>query len=189
MNSYSENHGENNYLNLWGRKLLELGPEEPFLDLGCGQGRMLGKLHKSGHRDIFGIDISLEASNKSREKDDGIKMPGHLVNGFLDHLPFADNSFSSAALMAVIHHLKSPGNVFKEAFRVLKPNGTLFVGEAYLSNYLRVMANVVLKIYPIAGDRHFYNPDKIEKMAAENGFCKKELIWLSLSYILVFRKC
>ena len=44
-----------------------------------------------------------------------------------DRLPWPDGSFDRVTCMHVVEHLKNPGHVIAEAFRVLKPGGSLYV--------------------------------------------------------------
>lgn len=44
-----------------------------------------------------------------------------------DNLVHADSSIDFVTMNAVIEHIQDPSNIFKEIFRVLKPDGILFV--------------------------------------------------------------
>ena len=48
-------------------------------------------------------------------------------------LPFKDESIDSIVLFDVLHHLMSPAQFFREAERVLKPEGRIVLMEPYVS--------------------------------------------------------
>ena len=59
------------------------------------------------------------------------------IQGDANHLPFEDASFDAVLMKALLHHVDDPTGTLTEAFRVLKPNGTVIVVEANREN--RVM--------------------------------------------------
>ena len=99
------------------------------LDLGCGNGRLrkaLGKdLVPQGH--YFGLDLSEELLKIAREEFEG----DHFFRGdFAEVLPFGDDNFDMVVCIAAFHHLTSKRDqvrFLKECFRVLKPDGIIFV--------------------------------------------------------------
>lgn len=54
------------------------------------------------------------------------------VLGFAEDLPFDDNSFDAVFSFAVLEHVKYPFQAAAEICRVLKPDGRLAVGAAFL---------------------------------------------------------
>lgn len=87
-----------------------------FLDVGCGTGNILRHARKY-FRNTYGIDYSAQALKRARYytpnvvKADGRK------------LPFESNTFDCLSYYSVLHHLYDPQELFKEAYRVLKPRG------------------------------------------------------------------
>jgi ubiquinone/menaquinone biosynthesis C-methylase UbiE len=104
------------------------GPGKKALDIGTGPGTIplhLARLH-SGSSTI-GLDISLEMLEKAlihREKM-GMRMPLTAADG--ESLPFKDNSMDVVASLFSLHHMDHPGRLFREADRVLKPEGSLLI--------------------------------------------------------------
>jgi SAM-dependent methyltransferase len=94
---------------------------ELVVDLGCGSGRALLWNRDLGATTV-GIDI---APFFSREARSGID----LMLGDLRRLPFADATFDKAWSLDVLEHLspEALAAMLKEAARVLKPGGSLFV--------------------------------------------------------------
>ncbi len=83
------------------------------LDVGCGQGRLLGLL-----RDVGIATVGLDSS-PTMLKD----APGLRVFGDARMLPFPDNAFGGAAALYMLYHLEDPVQAVAECHRVLRPGG------------------------------------------------------------------
>lgn len=57
-----------------------------------------------------------------------------------EQIPFRDSSFDIAYACNVIEHLEDPLEVFKEAYRVLRPGGCFFVKTPNKSHYVPMLA-------------------------------------------------
>ncbi|CAN5413055.1 class I SAM-dependent methyltransferase [soil metagenome] len=101
------------------------------LDAGCGTGLNLEWLRRYALAgNIFGLDYSADAIDFCRER----KLE-NLVQGSATDLPFADESFDLITSFDVLVQLfgeTGDTQAIGEMFRVLKPNGLVFVrGAAY----------------------------------------------------------
>lgn len=100
-----------------------------ILDAGCGTGLNLEWLGRYGRKDnIVGLDISPDALRRCRER--GL---GSLVKGSTTDQPFADGSFDLVTSFDVLVHLAGEATderALGEMFRVLRPDGLLFVRVA-----------------------------------------------------------
>ena len=103
------------------RDFLAPRPGELVVDLGCGSGRALLWNRDLGAT-MVGIDIAPFFSHDARREID-------LMLGDLRKLPFAGNTFDKAWSLDVLEHLSPEAleGMLKEANRVLKPGGALFV--------------------------------------------------------------
>lgn len=106
-----------------------------ILDVGCGTGGMLSFLSRYAPKDkIFGLDFSADALDFCVEN-------GHqlLTQASATHLPFADNSFdlvTSFDVLVQIFGEKGDETAISELFRVVSPNGIVFV-RAAAYNWMR----------------------------------------------------
>lgn len=103
------------------RRMLEAGPGEAVLDLGCGAGKMALYAARDGARPA-GLDVApFFLARAAREVD--------LVRGDLRRLPFRKGAFPRAYSLDVLEHLDEAGvrEVLLEARRTLGPHGRLFV--------------------------------------------------------------
>jgi ubiquinone/menaquinone biosynthesis C-methylase UbiE len=102
------------------------------LDMGCGLGRQCLEMGKRGYR-VVGIDTAYKLIEQ------GAKAGATVAAGDALQLPFGDASFDFVYVIGVFHHL--PGvdaqrTAYREAARVLKPGGLLFVHETNPRNLL-----------------------------------------------------
>ncbi|MEI6561062.1 MAG: class I SAM-dependent methyltransferase [Verrucomicrobiota bacterium] len=121
----------------WVRQFLqgENSPESSplkLLDFGCGTGRFLRAMQRSGLRaDFEGCDISSKMLEAARQTwDRALPAPPlhHTAGG---KLPFASASFDVVTASCVFHHIP-PGEWIEtagELFRILKPGGRLLILE------------------------------------------------------------
>ena len=100
-------------------KAAKLIPERSLVcDLGCGNGNLLYSL-SSKIKTGVGVDLrtkSIKKGNISLIKSDIEKK-----------LKLKTNNFDIVLALAVLEHLNNPENLVKEAFRILKRNGTLII--------------------------------------------------------------
>lgn len=88
------------------------------LDVGCGEGRLMGWLVAS-HARAFGVDVSRELLMSAR-------LFGPVVQARLPSLgPLASGSFDAAVVSLVLEHLEDEWTLFAELGRVVRPGGSL----------------------------------------------------------------
>jgi ubiquinone/menaquinone biosynthesis C-methylase UbiE len=88
------------------------------VDLGCGSGIFTHLLARKGY-DCAGLDISGKLLEAGRAKHPHIPF----VQGDIEKLPFAAQSFDGALLSGVVHHFPDPSLCAAEVFRILRPGG------------------------------------------------------------------
>lgn len=91
-----------------------------LLDVGCSMGYVLAAAKELGLA-ATGLDVSQFAVDACRER--GLEA----VVGSAMALPFADASFDVVMLKAVLEHIPDPMTGLREAARVVRPGGVLFV--------------------------------------------------------------
>jgi SAM-dependent methyltransferase len=100
-------------------------PCDAFLDAGCGDGRHLAALARTGLRPsrVTGTDISARILETARAA--AAPLEPELVQANLEALPLEDGAFDLVLCTQVIEHLLDPAAGVRELARVLVPGGVL----------------------------------------------------------------
>ena len=108
------------------RRLEQLSKASPcserMLDLGCGTGFLLGLAS-----DLFDRLDGIDATPEMLERVDLTPGNIHLHQGVVENLPFEDETFDIVTAYSFIDHLDDHRRVLREANRVLRPGGQLYV--------------------------------------------------------------
>lgn len=104
--------------------------EVSVLELGCGPGANLWFLAREGFN-VYGIDGSptAVAMAESYLNESCPDWRGEVIQGDIVRLPYADHSFDAVIDSEVVYcnSFENSIQIYKEAYRVLKPGGRMFV--------------------------------------------------------------
>jgi len=93
-----------------------------IVDLGCGEGITLEKLHRLfPNRDVLGIDVLAENVDICRSHDCKVE------KGDVYNLQLPSRSIDFVLFMEVIEHLDQPEVAIQEIKRILAPDGRLVI--------------------------------------------------------------
>ena len=122
INSYHVTYYNEKYLNI----VNTLEKNSILLEVGSGDGNDANRINNS-EITVIQSDISFEMVKlaKSNKK---INSKTVYVVSDAEKIPCEDNSLDAIMIVAALHHLPSPINFFKEARRVLSPNGIIIIG-------------------------------------------------------------
>lgn len=99
-----------------------------IVDIGCGSGELVRWLREEGALAI-GVECGEVMMRQAREADP--EHPEIYLEGVGQDLPLPDESVDAAVMSFSLHHVprESMVDALREAFRVLRPGGTLYVAE------------------------------------------------------------
>lgn len=122
---------------------------EHVLEIGAGPGAATGELRKRAAR-VTSLEYSHAFAAGIAERNPGTN--GAVVQGDASALPFAQETFSAAIAVLVLHHLKSrqaQERAFREIFRVLRPGG-VFLAVEIQDGWLNRIGHIRSTFVPVA---------------------------------------
>jgi len=129
------------------------------LDIGMGSGRFALP---------FGIDVGIEPSQKMREI--AIARGLHPVDGIAEDLPFENETFDFALMITVICFVDDPLKALKEAYRVIRENGSVIIGMVDRNSLLGQTYQSTKQTSRFYNNATFYAVEEIIEFAKTAGF-------------------
>jgi ubiquinone/menaquinone biosynthesis C-methylase UbiE len=130
--------------------LLRLGENPSLLDLACGTGwavRYAASL-TNGRGKFYGVDISSKMIEKA-EASSASYMNVHFRKSNVEGLPFDDDFFDSIICSNAFHHFSNPEKALREAHRVLKPKGIIYILDTTADDFFtRMWTRLAPKLEP-----------------------------------------
>jgi len=117
-------------LHRWAKQLVHRRPGAAVLDMGTGTGVVACTMAALGCN-VKGVDHSLDmlARATARAKSAGLADLVRFELGDCEQLRYADGTFDAVTIQGVLHHLPDVMPTLREAMRVLRPDGEIYISE------------------------------------------------------------
>lgn len=154
--------------------ILKVLPQSPcnILDVGCGNGYITGKISELGHH-VIGIDSSADGIEIARKMTPHVRFETHSA---YEEITSIARDLDVILAAEVVEHLFAPRLFFENAYRALKPGGSLILSVPY-HGYFKNLGLSVFNLW----DRHlgvswegghikFFSRRTLQEMLKEAGF-------------------
>jgi len=143
---------------------VELKQGANVIDVGCGTGTILRYMADACPINGYGIDMTdnmiEQAKRKCPEMDIRLSR--------CEETPFDSSTFNVITVCMAYHHFSDKAGFVKEAARIIKPGGSLYIADPYFPGIVRGVMNAFFKLIRVAGA--FFTPEEIHKDFADYGF-------------------
>ena len=139
------------------------------LDIGCGPGDFLFYLSSlNPNLNLTGTDpapgMVTHARNKLRDKAKILEFPA-------EQQPFPSNSFDAVTVILTFHHIREKTGVLQNARKLLRPGGTLIIGDIIAKSDLqKKFWNFLERIESVRGYVGHYTSSDLRELAERVGF-------------------
>jgi ubiquinone/menaquinone biosynthesis C-methylase UbiE len=158
---------------------------DSVLDVGCGNGSLIAAISKKADISAFGVDISPKMIAECQKNYPDINFK--ISSGEL--IPFEDSTFNCVVMCCVLHHLHTPETFFTEAKRILKPGGTLIVGDPWMPIIARQVTNFIVAPLLKAGDNKIFTHKRFKLFFTDNGFTIMTIYKKGFKQIILAESC
>lgn len=118
-----------------------------ILDAGGGAGYFSLSLAEYGHN-VTLLDLSIEALRVAQKRNSEKHYDINVLQGDVESLPFADNSFDAVVCIFVFSHLNDPNITMSHFKRVLRPLGRMII--SFENKYWHIIAQSLIENYSSA---------------------------------------
>jgi len=161
---------------------IKVSPGMALLDTGCGTGALLSKLSNTCDMAGYGIDVEEKMLAEARKKCPKINF--QIARS--DKTPFSDNQFDIVIACLSYHHFDNRAGFAKEAGRILKPGGFLYIAEPHFPWLIRKTINGVFKHAGLVGE--FFTHEEIESHFSKVGFSGAGFTFDAYAQVVILRK-
>lgn len=154
------------YGNLLRRIVRQLPDRAGALDIGTGDGAFLHELLDQNFSGVVGIEPSLAPIRSAADRVLPLIRQGLFQPGL-----FSERQFRLVTCFQTIEHLSEPSTMVKEAYRILKPGGAIFlIGH----NRRALSARLLGRKSPIFDIEHLqlFSPLSLHRLLLSNGFSR-----------------
>lgn len=136
---YLKSHEKKRFDHLFKNLNLFLDKKGQLLDVGAATGFLVLEANKKGYQ-AEGVEISKWAADYGKKK-----LKVKIFHGDIFKSNFKKESFDVVTILDVLEHLEDPIKELKEAWRILKPGGIVYIETINFDNF--ISKNLIGKNY------------------------------------------
>lgn len=122
----------------------KIPPGSLILDAGCGTGQTAALLYQEYQANVVGLELNSIMIEKAKNRFHNLNLPIQLVQGSVEEIPLAENTFDFALCESVLAFVNKP-QTLNEFFRVLKKGGRLIANEMTINSPLSQLEEAEIK--------------------------------------------
>ena len=161
---------------------LNLKPFAKVLDVGCGTGYLLRKMADAQEIQGYGIDITQNMIDIAAEKCSDMT----IQTSACEKTPFDEGSFDILTVCMAYHHFSDKAGFAKEAARILKIGGCLYIADPRFPFPVRKTINGVLRLFKVTG--RFFTPQEVADDFCRVGFELVDVTCDGIVQVVTLRK-
>ena len=139
------------------------------MEVGCGNGFILEKLHKSGYKNVYGVEPSLDAVRKA---DSSIRK--NILINILKTGLYKEGTFDFIFFFQTLDHISNPNSFLKICNSYLKNGGYILAFNHNVNSFSSILLKEKSPIIDIEHP-YLYNFTTIKKLFDKNGFISENI--------------
>lgn len=183
---YDDGCGRIYYAHLCEFVLGSVPPGKDLLDLGCGTGLFMRRYIEQGGT-ACGLDISRGMILRAQTRCGDCPV----MVATAEQLPFCNETFDAVTSLLAFSYLQHPEAMLEEAFRVLRPGGTIAIitlGKNALTSLVPFIYRVgeklrIRRVGMAYFGEHYYEDDEIRDLFSRIGFTDVEVQRRSFAHL------
>lgn len=146
------------------------------LDIGCYTGIFLELLQEEG-ADVYGLELQKEAVKIANEK-----LPGKVIQADVSSYNFPLKKYDIITLLGIVEHVPDPILLIKNAYKLLKKGGIIFIQTPNSSSFLAKIAGKYWPPYSPIEHIHLFSEKSLQLALTINGFdnVSSQMSWKKL---------
>jgi SAM-dependent methyltransferase len=166
------------YSRLLGNYVYDIPMQGRVLDIGCGNGLLLGIARRQGCW-AMGVEPNLKMAEHCRRQGFDVSA------GMLEEARFPDASFDTVILSQVLEHVTSPRETLGEIHRITRAEGRVHIYIPNYDSYLRPIFGRYWHGWHLPFHLYHFNASTLTRLAETTGFRVMKITFTTPTHFLI----